>query len=408
MRILVVTQYFWPENFRINDLVSEFVKRGHDVTVLTGLPNYPAGTIFREYKDNSAAFSQYCGAEVVRVPLVPRRNGGIWLMLNFLSYAVSASTIGAWKIRGKKFDVVFAYQVSPVTIGFPAILFRLLKHAPLAMWVLDLWPETLQAIGVVRSHTVLQLVGKMVAFIYRRCDLILAQSRSFIPQIKQRVSDRSVLYFPSWAEPHFSAGGIERAAEIPYRPDKFNIMFAGNIGEAQDFPSILDAAEAVKATGRFRWLIVGDGRMADWVANEIARRELQESVLMLGRHPVERMPSFYKHANAMLVSLKDEPIFAMTVPGKLQSYLAAGMPVIAMLNGEGADVVVRSGAGVACRAGDAQGLAAVVQSLASLPGEKLAEMSRNAMNVTANEFDRSTLIDGVEAKLLRLAAEQRQ
>lgn len=408
MKILVVSQYFWPENFRINDLVSEFVKRGHDVTVLTGLPNYPSGSIFTEFEKNPAAFSQYGGAKIVRVPIVLRKNGGIWLMLNFLSYAISASTIGVWRIRGEKFDAIFAYQVSPVTIGLPAVLFRKLKKAPLTMWVLDMWPETLEAVGAVRSPSILKLVGAMVSFIYDRCDLIVAQSRSFIPRIRQHVPDKVVEYFPSWAESHFGAGDVARAPELCYCPDRFNIMFAGNIGEAQDFPTILAAAEEVKNACRFRWLIVGDGRLSDWVAKEIVRRQLQDTVLMLGRYPVERMPSFYKHADAMLVSLKDEPIFAMTVPGKLQSYLAAGMPVVAMLNGEGADVIERSGAGVTCRAGDVRGLVSAIQILASLPHERLREMSRNALSITVNEFDRDNLIDGLESSMLDLTASGRK
>src|SRR5579862_8941905 len=244
---------------------------------------------------------------------------------------------------------------------------RRLKRAPLALWVLDLWPETLQAIGVVRSRIVLALVGKLVAAIYDRCDLILAQSRSFVPQIEARCTRATpVEYFPGWAESVF-AGALSTDDSIPELPPKdgrFEVMFAGNIGDAQDFPAILAAAQRLKDHPEVRWLIVGDGRAAAWVASEIARCGLGERVIMVGRHPLERMPAFFRRADALLVSLKDEPIFAMTIPAKLQSYFAAGVPIIGMLNGEGARAIEAAGAGIACAAGDAEGLSRAVLALA--------------------------------------------
>lgn len=406
MRLLVVSQYFWPENFRINDLVAELVRRGHQVTVLTGLPNYPDGKIFQQFRDAPNRYSQYEGAEVIRVPLVPRGQGGLRLMLNYLTFAVSASVVGLWKFRGRQFDAIFAYEPSPITVGLPAAVMRAVKRAPLAFWVLDLWPETLQALGIVRSRALLHAVGKLVAFIYRRCDLILAQSKSFMPQIQKYAGDSSrVVYFPSWAESFFDMQRAVPADEVPLKPGSFNVMFAGNIGDAQDFPSILSAAESLKSHAHIRWLIVGDGRMASWVEAEIKRRNLQNCVLMLGRHPVERMPSFFKHANALLVSLKDEPIFSMTIPGKLQSYLAAGIPVMAMLNGEGAKVVKSSCSGLTCAAGDHAGLAAAVLKLSRMSNEERETMGRNGLAVSVREFDRDTLIDQLEEWIVQLKIE---
>lgn len=403
MRLLVVSQYFWPENFRINDLVAELVRRGHQVTVLTGLPNYPEGKVFQQFRDNPGQYSNYEGAEVIRVPLLPRGQGGLRLMLNYLTFALSASVVGLWKLRGRQFDAIFAYEPSPITVGLPAAVMRAAKRAPLAFWVLDLWPETLQALGVVRSHAILYGVGKMVTFIYKRCDLILAQSKSFIPQIKKYagVSSR-VVYFPSWAEAGGDMKNVPPADEVPFKPGTFNVMFAGNIGDAQDFPAILAAAESLKSHAHIRWLIVGDGRMAPWVADEIVRRQLQDCVLMLGRYPMERMPSFFKHAGALLVSLKDEPIFSMTIPGKLQSYLAAGVPVVAMLNGEGADVVRNSGSGLTCAAGDHAGLAAAVLTLSERSKEDQRAMGQSGHATSVREFDRDRLISQLEEWLLTM------
>lgn len=406
MRLLIVSQYFWPENFRINDLVSELVRRGHQVTVLTGLPNYPEGKIFQKFRENPADYSHYQGAEVIRVPLIPRGQGALRLILNYLTFAASASVMGPWKLRGRQFDAIFAYQLSPVTVGLPAILIRFVKRAPLVFWVLDLWPDTLLALGVIRSNVPLRLVGRLVAFIYRRCDLILAQSKSFIPQItKYAKRGARVEYFPSWAEPIFGQQSFSLAAEIPVKSGVFNVMFAGNIGDAQDFPAILAAAESLKSHSGIRWLIVGDGRMAPWVSDEIKRRNLEDCVVMLGRYPVERMPSFFAHANALLVSLKDEPIFSMTIPGKLQSYLAAGIPIVAMLNGEGAEMVETSRSGLTCSAGDYVGLAAAVCKLSKMTDQERAAMGRNGSSVSVDRFDRGKIVDRLEAWFEKLRVE---
>lgn len=400
MRLLVVTQYFWPENFKINDLVVELTRRGHAVTILTGLPNYPDGEVFPQFLKNPSDFSNYLGAEVVRVPMISRGRGGFRLILNYLVFALSAAILGAWRLRGRGFDAILAYEPSPITVGIPAVVMRALKRAPLTFWVLDLWPDTLQAVGVVRSKILLQLVGNLVSFIYKRCDLILAQSRSFIPHITKYSPEGSrIVYFPNWAEFDSNVQDVQAAAEIPSEEGRFNVMFAGNIGEAQDFPAILAAAEILQAYTNIQWLIVGDGRMAAWVAEEIRRRNLQGCVHMLGRYPVDRMPSFYKHADALLVSLKDETIFSMTIPGKLQSYLAAGIPILAMLNGEGADVVEMSGSGLTCAAGDYRGLAAAVLKMATMSKVSRNEMGNNGLAVSRREFDRATLIAQFEYEL---------
>lgn len=409
MRLLVVSQYFWPENFRVNDLVAELVRRGHQVTILTGVPNYPNGEVFQQFLDNPEGYTKYEGAEIIRVPMLPRRHGGARLVLNYLSFAASASTIGLWKLRGRRFDAIFTCQLSPVTVGLPAVALRAIKRAPMAFWVLDLWPDTLQAIGVARSSTILKILGGLVSFIYKRSDLILAQSKSFVPKILKYAGENSrISYFPSWAEQIFGQQEILPADEVPLKTGSFNVMFAGNIGDAQDFPTILAAAEQLKPYTHIRWLIIGDGRAARGVADEIKHRNLQDCVLMLGRFPVDRMPSFFKHANALLVSLKDEPIFSMTVPGKLQSYLAAGVPVMAMLNGEGAEVVRKSRSGLTCAAGDHEGLASAVLQLSQMTEEEREQMGKNGLDVSVREFDRTILMDRLEGWLEKLAAEGRQ
>lgn len=403
MRILVVSQYFWPENFRVNDLVAEWMGRGHAVTVLTGLPNYPDGELFADYRADATRFAEFAGAPVIRVPMLPRGVGGLQLALNYASFAVSACVIGTWRLRGRRFDVIFVFEPSPVTVGLPAVLQRRLKRAPLAFWVLDQWPETLVAVGAARSPCVLSAVGRLVSFIYRRCDLLLAQSRSFIPQIRRYAGPQPrVEYFPSWSDSSPAVGHCAAAPEVPALPGVFTVLFAGNIGDAQDFPAILDAAERLKHRQDIRWVVVGDGRRAEWVAAEAQRRGLAERFVLLGRFPLERMPSFFQSADALLVSLRPDPIFAMTIPGKVQSYLAAGRPLLGMLDGEGAELIERGGAGLVCRAGDSAGLAANVARLADTPPAGRAAMAARASELSANEFDRDRLMGRLEQWLREL------
>lgn len=393
MRILVVSQYFWPENFRINDLVAEVCGLDHEVTILTGYPNYPSGKVFPRFKFNPSAFAKFGVANVVRVPIISRGKGGLRLALNYASFVISATFLGIWCLRGQKFDVIFVFEPSPITVGLPAIFLSYIKRAPLAFWVLDLWPETLEAIGVVRSRHILKAIGRLVTFIYNRCDLILAQSKSFIPLIRQYCQKEiKVEYFPSWSDATFDFANVDLAKEVPKADGVFSIMFAGNIGDAQDFPAILDAAEVIKDEGRIRWLIVGEGRASEWVRTEVIRRGLENSFHLLGSYPVDRMPSFYKHADALLVSLKAESIFAMTIPGKLQSYLAAGIPILAMLNGEGAEIIRRSGAGISIPAGDGFALATAVIHMANMNIEERLKMGRAGLALSEEEFNRGALI----------------
>jgi colanic acid biosynthesis glycosyl transferase WcaI len=402
MRVLVVSQYFWPEVFRVNEIVSELSARGHEVTVLTGRPNYPGGQVFDEYAADPAAFTDYHGADVIRLPLRPRSQGSLRLLLNYWSFVFWGCLLGPWKLRGRRFDAIFCFETSPITSALPAVLLRRLKRAPLLLWVLDLWPDTLSAVGMVKSERGLNAVGALVRFIYRRCDLILAQSRGFFPAI-ERWSDApaKTRYFPQWGEAAFDGDldDIAEAPELAPHAGRFKLMFAGNIGDAQDFPALLDAAEATRHRTDIHWLIVGDGRQAAWVREQIQSRGLQETVFMLGRHPLERMPEFFKGADALIVSLKAEPIFAMTIPGKVSAYLSAGRPILAMLDGEGSRVITEAGAGLAAPAGDAAALARQALTLVAAPLAERQAMGLSARAYARREFDRATLITQLETWL---------
>lgn len=400
MKILVVTHYFWPENFRINDLVAEWVKHGHAVTILTGKPNYPLGNVFPEFLADPDQFNTFAGARIIRVPMLARSQGSIRLFLNYLTFAMGASFFGLIKLRGYKPDLIFVYEPSPVTVGLPAVLLGKVKKSPVVFWALDLWPETLSAIGVVKSEVVLGWVGRLVKFIYNRCDLVLGQSKGFLPSIKKyRDSKLGIRYFPSWAETVFSEAAPQPAPEVNSLAGSFNIVFAGNVGEAQDLPSVVKAAELLRNDPRVHWWIVGDGRKSDWLAAEVKAKGLSETVHLLGRFPVERMPSFYVAANALLVSLKKDPVFSLTIPGKVQSYLLAGVPLLGMLDGEGAAVINESGSGKAVGAGDYEGLARTVLDMVNTPEADRQAWGRNGPIYAEREFGREGLMVRLESML---------
>ncbi|AJD63198.1 glycosyltransferase family 4 protein [Pseudomonas aeruginosa] len=399
LKVLVVTQYFWPENMRINDLVSDFVGRGHEVTVLTGCPNYPEGRVFSGFKENPASYSCYLGASVIRVPMLPRGLRSIQLALNYLSFFMSASFFGAFRLRRRKFDVVFVYAVSPIMVAIPAIIIGRLKRAPVFVWVLDLWPETLRAVGVLNSDRALSIVGKMVSWIYNRTDYVLVQSKAFMDSVAKYctrpIPEGRIIYFPSWAEDDFSNSESANSALLERDDSVFTLLFAGNVGEAQDFPSILDAAERLRQDVPMRWVIVGDGRASAWLKAEVAARGL-DNVLLLGRHPLEEMPPLFALADALFVSLKTNEVFEKTIPGKVQAYLASGKPVIAMIDGEASRVISEAGAGYACASGDVEALVDIIRRAAALTGEQREGLGRAGREYYECNFSKQALLSRLE------------
>jgi colanic acid biosynthesis glycosyl transferase WcaI len=408
VRVLVVTQYFWPETFRINELVQMLVSRGHTVTVLTGIPNYPSGEVFAEYSKDPHRFSDFEGVEVIRVPMVSRGHRRIQLALNYVTFAVSGSIVGPWRLRKREFDVIFAYEPSPITVGIPAAVLRSRKKIPSLLWILDLWPETPVALGMLPARPFVSAVEWMVRKIYAHTDVLLVQSPGFVAAVRRYAPPpRRVEYFPSWADAVFDGALPKPAPEVPIMAGSFDVVFAGNIGEAQDFGTIVAAAELLRDRENIRFVIVGDGRQSAWLANEVATRKLASTVLLVGRHPVDRMPEFFAHAAALLVPLRADEVFAMTIPAKVQAYMASGRPIIAVLDGEGAEAVRRWECGVVVRPGDADGLAKAILELADAPSDVRDLMGENGRRGATIEFNREVLVDRLETWIDELVSGSR-
>lgn len=408
MRVLIVSQYFWPEQFRINDLVQALKARGHEVLVLTGMPNYPSGQLFEGYRWWKKRHDEMNGVPVYRTPMFLRRQGKGWqLALNYLSFVLFGCLLAPWYFRKHDFDVIFVYEPSPFTVGIPAMLMRRLKKAPLLFWVQDLWPESLTAAGAVHSPAVLKSVGRMVRWIYRHCDRVLVQSEAFVEPAMQAGAERErTYYFPNWAESFYRPiAASESELPVEKLPDGFRIMFAGNLGEAQSLETIIAAAEKLKGEPEIQWVIIGDGRRYGWMRQQVEKLGLEGNVTFLGRHVAESMPHFFAHADALLVTLKVDEVFAQTIPSKLQSYMACARPIIAALNGEGARVIELAGAGLAVAAGDGEGLAEAVLELSRMPARQREIMGRQARNYYEQHFERDMLIDRLEQWMREAKAE---
>lgn len=392
MRILIITQYFWPENFKINDLVLGLKERGHEVTVLAGIPNYPQGKFFTGYsfwKDNDEVWN---GIKIYRSKMFPRGDGGFMMMLNYFSFMVFAS----FKVLfiKEKFDTIFVYQPSPITVGIPAIVAGKKMKLPFYFWVQDLWPESLTAAGGITNKYVLSLFNQITKFIYRKAKVILVPSKGFIDYIeKQGDFLNKIVYYPNTAEKFYRPLTPE-SNYLSKLPEGFKLIFAGNLGEAQGISTLIDAAKIVKDRGvDVKWVFLGDGRQKEHYISEIKNKQLDDNFYFLGSFPSETMPCFFACADALIVSLKKDKIFTLTIPSKVQSYLASGKPILASLEGEGAKVVEESLAGFVSPPEDAKMFAENVIKFYNLPTDDKDRMKKNAIKYFQNEFEREMLIE---------------
>lgn len=390
MRVLVLSQYYWPETFRITEVVGALRDAGVEVTVLTGQPNYPDGVVFPGYSAISTRDEVHEGTRIHRVPLLPRgRGSALRLVGNYLSFIVSAACLGPWLLRGQRFDVVLVYAPSPILQAIPAVVIARLKRARLVTWVQDLWPESLEVTGFVRNQRALALVAGVVRWIYRRNDLLLVQSPAFVSPVRQLAAHTPIAYFPNPGDRPVPAGPTTDEAPLVLGAG-FSVVFAGNLGTVQALDTVLAAAAELRDLPDLRFVLVGSGSRSDWLRAEVERAGLT-NVELPGRFPPAAMPAILQQASALLVSLAKQPILAQTVPSKLQAYLAAGKPVLASLDGEGARVVEEARAGVATPAEDAPALAAAVRHLyATAPAERQA-MGARARAYYDRHYDPQTL-----------------
>ncbi len=391
--ILVVSQYFYPEPFRINDMCQEWVKRGYKVTVLTGLPNYPEGKIYKGYKQRKKRREIWNGINIIRIPLIARGKGAFRLMLNYISFVISGFF---WKTFTKlKADIVFSYEVSPMTQVLVGCWYAKRRKIPHYLYVQDLWPENVETVTGIHSKAIINPISRMVNRIYKSCDLIFATSESFVTEIQKRVFDdkAKVKYWPQYAE-EFYQPTDERVKELE-EDENFKIIFTGNIGQAQGLNILPQTAQILKERKQnVKFVIVGDGREKNKLVEEIQVYDVEDMFVLIPRKPAGEIPKYLCSCQAAFVSFMDNELFAKTIPAKLQSYMACGMPILASATGETERIVEEADCGMCVKIGDVDLLVEAISNLASR--DDLTKLGVNAKEYCDKHFNKKMLMDDMD------------
>lgn len=407
MRLLIVSQYFHPENFRINQLATALREGGHEIVVLTGQPNYPTGRFFPGYGSMWPQIERWNGIEIVRVPIFARRAGRGWqLALNYLSFAISGTVLGLPKVRGT-FDACIVFCPSPITTVIPAIIQRWRRKTPVAIWLQDLWPETVLAVTRARSWLMKGALDRLVRWIYRRVDQIWIQSPAYAASVAAHGGRADqIVYVPNWAEDLYDCSRWADVVGESLPPN--SIVYAGNFGRSQGLDTIIDAADRARTMApSVHWVLVGDGLLGDWLRTQISGRSLERHVTIMPRREPQEMPALLKGATALLVTLANDPVFAQTIPSKLQSCFASGRPVIASLTGEPARLVSDARCGIVCAPQDSVALANAARDIAAMPETDRDTLGRNAHAAYRTYFTQSRIIETISGLLAGLAKRAR-
>ena len=377
MKLLIISQYFYPEQFCVSDVSFKLAEMGHDVTVLTGLPNYPTGSIYNGYQwaslpkdcfdtELGAYIENINGVKVIRCNLTPRKTGKKNLFRNYLSFLYQASKIARKMARSTKynFDNLLVFQFSPITMVIPGIILKNKLHKSLVLYCFDLWPESIVAAGLSNHGIIYHCILHLSRWIYKRADTLLISSRSFEKYFMDKLRIHTpVTYLPIYAEDLFTRSCSEKPNENDKDTDATNLVFAGNIGAMQSMDTIIKAADLLKENSNIHFHIVGDGSYLEKSKN-LAQELALNNITFHGRHPLEDMPKYYDMADAFLVTLKKDPFISYTLPGKVQSYMASGKPIIAAIDGEAYDTIQTSGCGLCCQAEDYDGLSQIILKFA--------------------------------------------
>lgn len=396
--ILIISQYYYPENFRINDISREWVKRGYEVTVITGIPNYPQGSFYEGYSWFKNTREELEGVHVIRIPLIARGKNSAMMVLNYLSFVVSGFF---WQLFTRiNADKVFVFGLSPMTQALAGVWYAKKRKIPCYIYVQDLWPESVEIVAGIHNKKIIHIVDKMVDYIYARCKNIFVTSPSFVKKLEERETvflygESKVVYWPQYAEEFYHPVENIFLADV-IDDEKFKIAFTGNIGYAQGLDILPRTAKLLKEQGlRCCFYIIGDGRYREKLEQEIRESEVEEMFFLLGRKEPEEIPGYLSHFDAAFLSFADNPLFEMTIPAKLQSYLACGMPIIAAASGETERVIKEAQCGICCGLEEEKELLQAVTTMARMPKERIAQMGKNALLYYDRHFQKDRWMDQV-------------
>ncbi|MCF0185105.1 MAG: glycosyltransferase family 4 protein [Bacteroidaceae bacterium] len=388
--ILLVYQFFYPEQFRANDIAKELVRRGHKVTVLTGIPNYPKGDFFEGYGLTKKRRETWEGVDIIRIPLIPRGHNRLMLILNYLSFPVSGFF---WNLITKlEADTVFTIDTSPINQCGIATRYAKKHKANCTMYVQDLWPENVIQVTGITNPVVIEPIVHMVERIYKGCTTILGTSPSMVNAIEQRChNNQKVAYIPQYAEDFYKP--------VPKKPHEgFVITFAGNVGHAQGLEILPELAVRLKDTD-VRFTIIGDGSARESLIKLIEEKEVSDKFTLIGRQPAERVPELLAEADVALIAYASDPIYDLYIPAKLQSYMACGMPLIALAAGETKRVIEEADCGYCVKPGDLDAAEKAIRELRDLSSEALQNLGQKALEYNEKNFSKEKLMDQLEAIL---------
>ena len=396
MRILLVTQYFYPEVFKSNDLAFELARRGHHVDALVGIPNYPDGKYFKGYGLLTKRHEVVNGVNVYRCFQTPRGKGGWRLPINYFTYVISGCLwvlfYFAWN---KKYDCIIGHEPSPIFQAYPALLLRKLRRTPFYYWIMDLWPDAMKSGGGVKNERILSFVDKLVKGIYRNTDKILITSKRFeVPIAAKGDFKEKIIYYPNWSDGVLS---MPQEYDIPKLPDGFRIMIAGNLGKSQNLEAVTEVMLGLKDIPEVKWIFVGGGSRKEWLEQFIINNGLTERAICVGQYPFKAMPAFLRQADAMMVTLKAGfPHLEAVVPARLQTYMSAARPVLAMIGCGGADIIGESKCGYAVPAGDSDALIRIIKEKVLTNREAFNQMGKNGRAYYERNYRMDMCIDNLE------------
>lgn len=393
--ILVVSQNFYPEQFRINDICQEWIEKGYKVTVLTGIPNYPIGDFYDGYGLREKRKEIWEGIEIIRIPIIPRKNNKLFLALNYMSFVVSGFL---WCLMNKiTADYVFIYETSPMTQALPGVWYAKRKKIPCYIYVMDLWPENVESVLGIHNKMILSPISFLVDYVYKRCDKIFTSSNSFISKIQQRGIEKEKLEFwPQYAEDFYCKyTGDESVKEIP-QDGILNLTFAGNVGYAQGLDVLVDSALMLKEkTIKVRFNIIGDGRYKSKLLEQVKAKNVQEYFNFIEKKPAKDIPKYFAYSDAALITLAKSDVFSMTIPAKLQSCMACGMPIIAAIDGEAQSIIKEAECGLCCDSGDAIGLTNIILTLKNEQNKQKEKYAENALCYYETHFNKQMLLEKI-------------
>jgi glycosyltransferase involved in cell wall biosynthesis len=390
MKIIIISQYFWPENFLINDIAFSLKDYDIEVEILTGYPNYPEGEIFTGYSNHKFFIDKKLNLKIYRVPIISRgKNSLIKLVLNYMSFIISSFIFGLFIIKRNKYDRVLVYGLSPILQALPALLICKLRSIKTILYVQDLWPESLVATNYINNKIIINILEKIVSYLYRKFDTIIVSSKPFISIIKKH--NKNVSYIPNSIDSSFNNNKNINKIYENIDSKKFNIIFAGNLGKAQSLDVIIDIAIGLKKYKDIEFIIVGAGSSLDTFNKKILESNLN-NIKCIGRYEIEFMKSILDYASILLVTLSNNKIVSKTLPSKIQTYLYMGKPIVACLDGEAARVITESKSGIVVKSCDSASAIIAIKYMYNLNPEARKLYGINGRNYFDINFDRNIII----------------